>query len=217
MAYLMRKITLSKWIQEQHDGFCADEINAESLSDLCADENAISTWYIGNKTEEEIQQAVLALVSGFRTLDEIKIVFLDDVEIRNAGLNIEVNEGITKIPEYSNLHRDIAELNAGKLVKLAELVLKKVWEAQTQTINTEQLTLWLIQVINDGKLKFEDLDKNFKIGFASKTKKLINKNKICFEDLDIELQHALETQWIQNKKRTNCKYELECPKYRHAS
>ena len=78
MAYLMRKITLSKWIQEQHDGFCADEINAESLSDLCADENAISTWYIGNKTEEEIQQAVLALVSGFRTLDEIKIVFLDE-------------------------------------------------------------------------------------------------------------------------------------------
>ena len=217
MAYLMRKITPSKWIQEQHEGFCADEIDAESISDLCADENAISTWYIENKTEEEIQQAVLALVSGFRTLDEIKIVFLDDAEIKNAGLNIKANEGITKIAEYSNLHRDIAELNAGKLVKLAELVLKKVWEEETQTINTEQLTLWLVQIINVGKLKFNDLDKNFKAGFASKTKKLIRKNKICFDNLDIEFQDALEKQWEQNKKQTNCKYELVCPKYKNVS
>lgn len=126
MAYLMRKITLPRWIQEQHEVSCAEDINAESLSDLCADENAISTWYVGDKTETEIKQAVLALASGFRSLDEIKVVFLDDEEIRKAGLSIKSNAGITKIEEYADLHRDIVQLNAGKLIKLADLVLKQV-------------------------------------------------------------------------------------------
>lgn len=31
------------------------------------------------------------------------------------------------------------------------------------------------------------------------------------------LQQALKNQWIQNRRRTNCKYEMECPRYGHAS
>ncbi|MBQ6833181.1 MAG: hypothetical protein IJO55_02030 [Lachnospiraceae bacterium] len=109
--------------------------------------------------------------------------------------------------------RDIVQLNAGKLIKLASLVLSQVWKEQTQTINAEDLSLWMLQLINEGKLEFEDLDKNFKNGFAAKVKKLINKKKICFEELRLELQQALQNQWNQNKKRTNCKYELTCPQY----
>lgn len=212
----MRKITLPRWIQEPHEVSCAEEINAESLGDLCADENAISTWYVGDKTEEEIKRAVLALASGFRSLDELKIVFLDDDELKNEGLNIKATPGITKVREYANLHRDINQLNAGKLIKLASLVLKQVWREQIQTINAEDLSLWILQIINEGKLEFGDLDKNFKNGFAAKVKKLINKNKICYEELRPELQQSLQNQWDQNKKKTNCKYELMCPKYRHS-
>lgn len=216
MAYLMRKITLPRWIQEPHEVSCADEINAEALSDLCADENAISTWYVGDRTEEEIKRAVLALASGFRALDELKIVFLDDNELKNAGLDVESTPGITKVKEYTNLHRDIVQLNARKLIELAGLVLTQVWKEQIQTINAEDLSLWILQLINEGKLEFEDLDKNFKNGFAAKVKKLINKKKICFGDLRLELQEALQNQWDQNKKKTNCKYELTCPKYRNS-
>ena len=54
MAYLMRKITPHRWTQEQLDIKSVNDINAEVLGDLCADENAISTWYVGGKTEDEI-------------------------------------------------------------------------------------------------------------------------------------------------------------------
>ena len=211
----MRKIALSRWIQEPHEISCAEDINAESLVDLCADENAISTWYVGDKTEPEIKKAVLALASGFRTLDEVIVVFLKDEEIRNAGLDIEANKGITKIYEYADLHRDIAQLNAGKLTVLANIVLKQVWNYQIQTVNAEELALWMLQLLNEGKLEFDDLDKNFKSGLAGKVKKLVNKNKVNFGELRLELQETLQKQWDQNRRRTNCKYEMSCPRYGH--
>lgn len=37
--------------------------------------------------------------------------------------------------------------------------------------------MWILQQINLGKLKFKDLDKNFRIGFSGKVKKLIGKRK----------------------------------------
>lgn len=212
----MRMITPPRWIQEQHEITCMEDINAESLSDLCAEDNAISTWYVGNKTETEIKQAVLALTSGFRSLDEIKVVFLDDKDIKNAGLSIASNAGVTKIEEYANLHRDIEHLNAGKLIKLADIILKQVWSEQTLTFNAEDIALWMLQLINVGKLDFYSLDKNFRVGFAGKVKKLIAKKKIVLEELCPELQQSLQSQWEQNKKRTNCKYEKQCPKYGHA-
>ena len=213
MAYLMRMITPPRWIQEQHEITCLEDINAESLSDLSAEENAISTWYVGDKGENEIRHAVLALTSGFRSLDEIKVVYLDVNIIRQAGLSIAETTGITKIEEYANLHRDIDQLNAGKLIQLANIILEQVWNNQTQTFCAEDIALWMIQIINDGKLDFNSLDKNFRNGFASRVKKMINKKKIVLQNLNPSLQQEIERQWEQNKKRTNCKYENQCPKY----
>ena len=209
----MRMITPPRWIQEQHEITCLEDINAESLSDLSAEENAISTWYVGDKGENEIRHAVLALTSGFRSLDEIKVVYLDVNIIRQAGLSIAETTGITKIEEYANLHRDIDQLNAGKLIQLANIILEQVWNNQTQTFCAEDIALWMLQIINDGKLDFNSLDKNFRKGFASRVKKMINKKKIVLQNLNPSIQQEIERQWEQNKKRTNCQYENQCPKY----
>ena len=209
----MRMITPPRWIQEQHEITCLEDINAESLSDLSAEENAISTWYVGDKSENEIRHAVLALTSGFRSLDEIKVVYLDVNIIRQAGLSVAETTGITKIEEYANLHRDIDQLNAGKLIQLANIILEQVWNNQTQTFCAEDIALWMLQIINDGKLDFNSLDKNFRKGFASRVKKMINKKKIVLQNLNPSLRQEIERQWEQNKKRTNCQYENQCPKY----
>lgn len=215
MAYLMRKITPLRWTQEQLDIKSYEDINAESLGDLCADENAISTWYVGDKSEEEIIKAVTALSSGFRSLDELNVVFIDDRTIKEAGLNISLTKGATKINEYADLHRDIDQLKVSNLVTLAEIILKSVWEGNTKAINAEQLSIWILQQVDMGKLKFSDLDKNFRSGFASKVKKLINKKKVIFEELNEELRDDLKKQWNLNKRKTTCSYEMECPRYGH--
>lgn len=218
MTYLMRKITPLRWTQERRDIHSNGDINADSLSDLCADENAISTWYVGEKTEENIIKAVTALASGFRSLDELNIVLIDDNVIKEAGLNISETEGITKIKEYAHLHRDIDQLNAQQLISLAGMVLNCVWNGEVRAINAEELSLWLLQQINLGKLNFQDLDKNFRVAFSGKIKKLINKRKINLEELDVDLQEKLQAQWGLNQRGTNiCKNAGNCPNFLRAS
>ena len=51
------------------------------------------------------------------------------------------------------------------------------YTASVRAINAEELSMWILQQINLGKLKFKDLDKNFRIGFSGKVKKLIGKRK----------------------------------------
>ena len=214
----MRKITPVRWTQERRDIHSNNDINAEALSDLCADENAISTWYVGEKTEENIIKAVTALASGFRSLDELSIVLIDDDMIKSAGLSISETEGLTRIEEYANLHRDIDQLNVQQLVALAGIVLECVWNGEVRAINAEELSLWILQQINSGKLKFKDLDKNFRISFSSKINKLINTHKVSLEELDDSLQEALKAQWQLNQRgNIMCQNAGNCPDFSRAS
>lgn len=206
-----------RWTQEQHEIKSVEDINAEALCDLNAEENAISTWYVGDKTEEELKKAVSALTSGFRSLDSIEIVFIKENVLETAGFNIVKNDGDTKIKDLSNLHRDIIQLKSRQLLVLAEIVQQSVWEGEKQIINTEQISLWLLQQMNHGKLKFDDLNKGFKEGFAGKVKKLIKKKKVVLEELTPELQNDLNSYWKLQTRKTTCDYELECPRYGHVA
>ena len=81
------------------------------------------------------------------------------------------------------------------MVSLAGIILNSIWKDEVRAINAEELSMWILQQINLGKLKFKDLDKNFRIGFSGKVKK-----KIRLEDLDEELQENLQTQWNLNQR-----------------
>lgn len=217
MAYLMRMIDLSKWTQRPNTVHKPGDIDAVSLSDLSAENNEISTWYLEELSEPEIQKVVLALVSNFSSLDEVMIVFLNYDDVVGAGLSINTHEAPTKIEAYAPLHRNIEKLNADRLVILANLILQKVWADEVRAINAEELVAWFLPVLNQGILDFNTLNKNFRSGFAGKVKKLFNKSKVDKQSLQPFVIKALQDQWELNKKKTNCKYESICPKYGHAS
>ena len=63
------------------------------------------------------------------------------------------------------------------MVSLAGIIFNSIWKDEVRAINAEELSMWILQQINFGKLKFKDLDKNFCIGFSGKVKKLIGKRK----------------------------------------
>lgn len=63
------------------------------------------------------------------------------------------------------------------MVSLAGIILNSIWKDEVRAINAEELSMWILQQINLEKLKFKDLDKNFRIGFSGKVKKLIGKRK----------------------------------------
>lgn len=214
----MRMISpMKEWIQEPYEISNDGMISADAISDLRTTDNCISTWYVGEKSEEEIKKGVLALTSSFRSLEDIKIAFLDDKKLINAGLAINETDGDTKIKDYVKLHRDIAFLNSAKLQKLAKVVLESVWEENTQIIHKETITYWLLSALNDKKLGFESLDKNLRQGLAASINKMIKTKKINKEDISDEVWKSIEQQIEKNSRKTTCKFEGECERYKKVS
>ena len=211
----MRKITPQKWIQEPDEILTAGDIDAECLSDLNADNNSISTWYVGNKTNEEIITAVAALASGFRSLDDISIVLIDEDELKKEGFSVIPSDGVTRIKGLEGLHRDINSLSVDQLGNLAHVIIRNVWNDNTMAFNAEELSIIMLHKIIDGKLELQDLDKNFRKGFSGKVKKIIRKKLVDWDPVPTKIKASFEDQWLINKKSTNCKYELECEKYKH--
>lgn len=208
---------MKQWIQEPEEISDDSMISADAISDLSTDENCISTWCVGEKSEDEIKKGVLALVSDFRSLEDIKIVFLNEDKLVYAGLTINKTPGKTQIQEYADLHRDIAFLNAGKLQKLAKLILESVWREDIQFIYKETLIQWLLDALNEKKLDFNSLNKNFKGNFAAAVNKMVNKNKIKKDDINDFVWEKIANQINDNKKKTNCKFEIECERYKKVS
>lgn len=214
----MRMISpMKEWIQEPHEISDDGMISADAISDLRTTDNCISTWYVGRKSEEEIKKGVIALTSGFKSLEDIKIAFLDDEKLKSAGLEIHETDGDTKIKEYVNLHRDISLLNSAKLQKLAKVILESIWEENTQVIHKETIVCWLLSALNEKKLSFESLDKNLRQGFAASVKKMIKTKKIIKEKIDEEVWKSIEQQIEKNSRKTNCKFEGECERYKKVS
>ena len=208
---------VKEWIQEPHEVLDDGLISADAISDLRTEDNCISTWYVGDKSTEEIKKGVLALTSGFKSLEEIKIVFLDDAILRSAGLTICETDGDTKIKDYVKLHRDIALLNSAKLQKLAKIILENVWEENTQVIPRDTIIKWLLSALNEKLLCFDALEKNVKVAFASSINKMIRQNKVNKEDIDEDVWADIEKQLKKNLLKTNCPFEEQCERYQKIS
>ena len=214
----MRMISpMKEWIQEPHEIPDDGMISADAISDLRTTDNCISTWYVGGKSEDEIKKGVLALTSGFRSLEDIKIVFLDDEKIASAGLSIYETDGDTKIKEFVKLHRDIALLNSAKLQKLARIILESVWEENTQIIHRETIVLWLLSALNEKKLNFESLDKNLRQSYAACINKMLRTKKITNDNINEDVWLSIEQQIVKNSRKTTCKFENICERYKKVS
>ena len=83
---------------------------------------------------------------------------------------------------------------------MAGIILNSIWKDEVRAINAEELSMWILQQINLGKLKFKDLDKKFSYRIFWKSQKVNRKKKIRLEDLDEELQENLQTQWNLNQR-----------------
>lgn len=215
MSYLVRMIQLENWTQPQEAVSDNSMISADAISDLRTTENCISTWYVEDSSD--VKTAIQALSSGFRALDSIKIVVLDYNELLRAGFVVDETDGETKIDTYKSLHRDISHLNAGSLPHLARIILQNVWNSNVQSIPRDQVGEWLLDAMIEKKLDFSKLEKNMKTALSSFIDKRIKNGKIDETKIPKEIMDTISKQVSLNSRKTNCKYEAECNRYRKAS
>ena len=203
------------WKQNEGSLSYNSMISADSLSDLGTEKNCISTWLVQNLSESEIKKAIQALSSGFRTLDCIDIVVLDYKQLLKAGFTIEETEGDTRIDICKSLHRDISHLNAGSLSRLAEFILKNIWDENVRNIPKDKVGEWLFDAMQNNILDFSKLEKNMKTNLASFIDKKIKKNIINKSKIPQDILDIINNQILLNSRQTNCQYEANCEKYKN--
>ena len=98
--FLARKITRAKWVDAHLD---SGEIPADAVTaDLRTRNNALSFWQCGDATEEELDEAVLALAAAAQRVESIDIVWLSYDELRTDGQRLDVTAGRWFLPRFSS-------------------------------------------------------------------------------------------------------------------
>jgi hypothetical protein len=149
MPILVRRINRAKWDNlEEDDDVCADAIT----SCLKTSNNDLSVWRI--TSEEELDQAILALITGGKQtqLNTLHYVLIEEDLLIDHGLSLKESPGDTAVDELVYTHRDIEKLTYLKLGKIKDLIINSIRTERTNHITKRQLKAVLVKAINEGKL-----------------------------------------------------------------
>jgi hypothetical protein len=175
MPFLVRKIELSKW--KQRKILRGEPPSAEAITlDLKAIGNKLSAWEIDNV--DELEEAVLAIVSGGTNLETIDIVMIDIARLEAERLRINQSQGPTKYSGFSDRHRDIIgleydSLEYDSLGRVARCIIESMrFKNESVSTLTDRFTVSRLRGIFEAgiaasKIRPEDLHPDIRKYFAS--------------------------------------------------
>src|SRR3989339_377771 len=121
MSLLIRKIDKAKWLQ--NDIVNGADISADAITNcMKTTKNTLSTWRVDN--EQQVDRAVLAIVTGHQQLDTIDVVWIDQIQLEKEGIGFEHSPGITPVISLVDSHVDVVNLTYTSLGKIANCIVK---------------------------------------------------------------------------------------------
>ncbi len=160
MSLQVRKINQAKWLGA--DIVNGAEIPADAITNcLRTQQNKLSVWRI--KSEDEIENAVLAISSGQTHLETFDIVILSSEHLKQNGIKFMPTEGETaaKIPK-EDMHFDMIDLTYEKLGIIAYHIVEKFKEKKVFRYTKGKLKDILINANNEKRLNINELSENIK-------------------------------------------------------
>ena len=161
MSLLVRKIDKSKW--SQNNIIEGEDVSADAITnDMKTHNNTLSFWQIDSETE--INEVILAIVSGGQHLEAIDIVTIDNQQIRGDGINFIPNpeNAITPVEELKHRHRDLIELSYLKLGTIACYIVDCFKNGQVVRYTKGHLKEILIDAIDRDHLDPDCLDEHIR-------------------------------------------------------
>lgn len=164
MALLVRKINGPLWEKE------ASKI--EHINDVCSDAitkclstrgNTLSTWEI--ETEDNLEEAILAITSSADHLDTIDVICIEMEDIDKYGINIKSSVVPNPVEDLINSHKDIYNLTYKSLGDFACLILSYVRGNKRKRFGVKKIKELIEKAIKDGRVNVdllkEDISKHF--------------------------------------------------------
>lgn len=155
MSLLVRKIERAKWMQ--NDRANEDNIPADAITGGCVrtQSNSLSTWEIRDR--QEVDAAVLAIVSKHNHLESFDVVWMDCDFLQEQGIRIEASPGITPVTMFSDRHMDLRDLNYNSLGVIARHIANNINRNNTQRYTAGQLKKILKAAIEAGDVDINAL------------------------------------------------------------
>ncbi|MBN1970225.1 MAG: hypothetical protein JW870_12725 [Candidatus Delongbacteria bacterium] len=154
MALLVRMINRNKWPQNGDDEVF--EIPSDAITNcLKSTRNTLSVWKI--EMEDDLDEAVLALVANFQHLESIDVIVLDGEDLVKANVKCEKTKGITPVKDLEDTHFDLCDLNYFSVGLVAEHIAKRIKCDKIKRYNQGALKRILKAAIAANRLKLEDL------------------------------------------------------------
>lgn len=154
MSLLVRKIALNKWMKTDILNGALPSADAITGCTRTRD-NTLSVWSI--ETENELEDAILAIASNVDHLDKIDIVLLDRGSVERRGLPITAVPGDTPYKRFIQKHFDLYELDYGTLGTVSQEIVKSIKMNMCRNFTRVKLKSILVEGVKCGKIDLHDL------------------------------------------------------------
>ncbi|MCH8823925.1 MAG: hypothetical protein IH984_10495 [Planctomycetes bacterium] len=154
MPLLVRKIDFAKWNQRKIlDG---ESPSADAITRCTKTAgNTLSVWLIEN--EDELNDAVLAIVTANDHLETIDILSIELDLLLNQGIILIEKLGLTLYTDFADRHRDISELNYDTLGKVAHVIVESIRQKRRKRFSKKDLINLLTEAVRLNKIEWAGL------------------------------------------------------------
>ena len=154
LVLLIKWISIAKW--RKNKPRLGREASADAITaDLRTNDNNLSVWEIFSI--EELEDAVLAMVSERNKIDKIDVVYLPKELVEKRDLSVILTDGKTRYTKFIDRHRDIADLNYVSLERVSDCVVESVNMNRVKSFSKHEILLLLLTGMESNKIKFEAL------------------------------------------------------------
>lgn len=155
---LIRKIDKAKWLNGDtpREPPSADAIT----NDLRTSKNTLSVWRIND--EKELEEAVLAIVSGQDHLETIDVVMLDDDFFVKCSIATETTKGQTPVADLVDTHRDVCQLDFWTIGMVAEHIVENIKKNKLKRFTKAKLKQIIQNAIAKKRIELSDLTEDIR-------------------------------------------------------
>jgi hypothetical protein len=162
VSYLVRKITRAKW--DNKDGLDLDETPADAVTaDLRTSGNTLSFWKIETQSDDEFCMTALALITAAQCIERMDLAWVENDSICTNKITIISSDGRTPVTSLRSNHVDLANLDLGRLCKIAGFIVEALSLGQYRRFTKLELIQIIIDAVKKNLVSIDDLEPDVKM------------------------------------------------------
>ena len=151
---MLRKIEQRRWYKRTFPWLVQSEIPADPLADLKTNQNNLSVFYIKGDLSN-LNDVIAAYAATRDHAVNFDYLLFDEQVCSELSVEIKETKGTTRGEEVNKKwHRDLVELSAGKLLKLAKVIYEK---GEIKRIQEKEILNTIARATIAGKIPIENI------------------------------------------------------------